>query len=79
MQSELNQPEDNVERILFITLSCVGDAVMTTPVLQTLHKKYPHALIDVVADKRSSILFYAMSLSRRHCSTKIKVKCFAVP
>jgi lipopolysaccharide heptosyltransferase III len=45
------------EQILFITLSCVGDAVMTTSVLQALHKVYPKASIDIVADRRSDILF----------------------
>jgi heptosyltransferase III len=48
---------EDVESILFITLSCVGDAVMTTPALQALHKNYPLAQIDIVADKRSSYLF----------------------
>lgn len=48
---------DVAERILFISLSCVGDAVMTTPVLQALHELYPQAVIDIVADKRSSDLF----------------------
>jgi heptosyltransferase-3 len=53
-----NQPKgDEAERILFITLSCVGDAITTTPVLQTVHKAYPDACVDIVADKRSSILF----------------------
>lgn len=44
-------------RILFITLSNIGDAVMTTPVLQALHAKYPRAIIDIVADRRSSEMF----------------------
>lgn len=46
--------------ILLVTLSNIGDAVMTTPVLQALHDRYPQALIDIVADPRSSLLF-------RHC------------
>lgn len=45
------------QRILFISLSCVGDAVMTTSVLVALHEKFPDAQIDIVADKRSSALF----------------------
>lgn len=48
---------DAVETILFISLSCVGDAVMTTPLLASLHQHYPGASIDIVGDKRSSILF----------------------
>ena len=48
---------ENKQRILFIGLSCVGDAVMTTPVLQALHQAYPEACIDIVADSRSSDIF----------------------
>ncbi|MBI5460824.1 MAG: glycosyltransferase family 9 protein [Gammaproteobacteria bacterium] len=43
--------------ILLITLSNIGDAVMTTPVLEVLHRRYPEALIDLVADRRSSEVF----------------------
>ena len=48
---------EDIEKILFITLSCVGDAVMTTSVLQALHQIYPSARIDIVADKRADIIF----------------------
>jgi len=51
---------ESVRSVLFITLSNIGDAVMTTPVLQALHDKYPQAVIDIVTDPRSSQLF-------RHC------------
>lgn len=44
-------------RILFITLSNIGDAVMTTPVLDTLRRRYPAACFDLVADPRSAELF----------------------
>jgi len=50
----------DIKKILFITLSCVGDAVMTTPVLRALHEACPNAKIDIVADKRSGSIF-------RHC------------
>lgn len=43
--------------ILVITLSNIGDAVMTAPVLETLHRRYPDAVIDIVADRRSSEVF----------------------
>ncbi len=46
-----------MQEILFISLSCVGDAVMTTPVLQALHAAYPEAKIDIVADRRSKDVF----------------------
>lgn len=49
-------PGAPVTRILFITLSPVGDAIMTTPVLESLHRTYPGATVDIVADRRSSPL-----------------------
>ncbi len=48
---------DQVSKILFITLSNIGDAIMTTPVLQVLHKLYPEVVIDIVGDQRSSEIF----------------------
>lgn len=45
------------QKILFVGLSCVGDAVMTTPVLQALHQAFPGAIIDIVADRRSFEIF----------------------
>ena len=48
---------DPTERILVVSLSNVGDAVMTTPVLEALHQRYPAAVIDIVGDRRSSGLF----------------------
>jgi heptosyltransferase III len=52
--------KQDIHSILLITLSNIGDAVMTTPVMSALHKKYPLAVMDIVADARSSELF-------RHC------------
>ena len=46
-------------RNLVITLSNIGDLVMTTPVLEALHQRYPAAPIDVIADRRSSALLQA--------------------
>jgi heptosyltransferase III len=51
------QPAETISRILVITLSNIGDAIMTTPVLVALHEKYPEASIDLVSDVRSSTLF----------------------
>ena len=48
---------ESTRNILLVTLSNIGDAVMTTPVLEALHDKYPQAVIDIVADPRSSLLF----------------------
>jgi ADP-heptose:LPS heptosyltransferase len=46
-----------MKQILFITLSNIGDAVMTTPTLERLHQLYPDAVIDLVCDLRSKTLF----------------------
>lgn len=46
-----------VKRILFITLSNIGDAILTTPTLEALHLQYPDAVIDIVCDPRSEIIF----------------------
>ena len=53
-------------RILFVSLSNIGDAIMTTPVLQALHATYPDASIDIVADRRSSDVFF-------HCPYRGKI------
>ncbi|ADE16417.1 glycosyl transferase family 9 [Nitrosococcus halophilus Nc 4] len=46
-----------MRKVLFITLSNIGDAVLTTPALETLHQCFPKASIDLMADQRSSLLF----------------------
>ncbi|NNL99794.1 MAG: glycosyltransferase family 9 protein [Gammaproteobacteria bacterium] len=45
------------ERHLFITLSNIGDAVMTLPALEAYHAAFRRDKIDIVADARSSMLF----------------------
>ena len=49
--------ERNIRDILLITLSNIGDAVMTTPVMTSLHEKYPQAAMDIVTDARACALF----------------------
>ena len=44
-------------KFLFITLSNIGDALLTTPVLQFLHRYDETATVDIVGDERSSLLF----------------------
>jgi heptosyltransferase-3 len=44
-------------QILFITLSNIGDAILTTPALMAVHRTYPEALIDIVGDARSIDVF----------------------
>ena len=48
---------DGTRTILLITLSNIGDALMTTPVLEVLHHQYPQAVIDIVTDARAGNLF----------------------
>lgn len=43
-------------RLLFVTLSNIGDLVLTTPALEALHGAFPDHRIDIVADARSSAL-----------------------
>ena len=45
------------KRILFITLSCIGDVIFTIPTLLKLSKRYKYAKFDIVGDDRSKILF----------------------
>jgi len=49
--------DKNVKKILFITLSNIGDVILTTPTLETLHSNFPNAAFDIVGDRRSKILF----------------------
>jgi ADP-heptose:LPS heptosyltransferase len=58
--------QGNTENILLITLSNIGDAIMTTPVMTALHQKYPRAVIDLVTDARASEIF-------RHCPYKGRI------
>ncbi len=47
----------NVNKVLFIGLSSVGDVVMTSPLLTSLQNEYPQALFDIVVDKRGIELY----------------------
>jgi heptosyltransferase-3 len=45
---------DDGERLLVVTLSNIGDVVLTTPVFEALAVAFPGRAIDVVGDRRSS-------------------------
>ncbi|MGE3847161.1 MAG: glycosyltransferase family 9 protein [Gammaproteobacteria bacterium] len=47
------------ERLLVVTLSNIGDLVLTTPVFEALATACPGRLIDVIGDARSSALLRA--------------------
>jgi ADP-heptose:LPS heptosyltransferase len=49
--------KQDIHSILLITLSNIGDAIMTTPVMTALHTKYPLAVMDIVTDARASEIF----------------------
>jgi heptosyltransferase-2 len=47
----------NVRKILFITLSNIGDVILTLPVLSALKDNFPDASIDVVVGPRPEQIF----------------------
>lgn len=49
--------KDNVRSILFITLSNLGDIILTTPVLDSLCRNFPGAFIDVVTGAPGEQIF----------------------
>jgi len=49
--------EGNIMKILFITLSNIGDAVLTLPLFSALKDKFPKAKIDIMAAPRSKEVF----------------------
>lgn len=50
--------------LLVVTLSNIGDVVMTTPVLETLSERFPDRPIDIVADARSVDVLQAAPYTR---------------
>ena len=56
-------PRDT-HKILLITLSNIGDAVMTTPVLEALHRRYPQAVIDIVTRCTRQSAVHALPVPR---------------
>lgn len=49
----------SADRLLVVTLSNIGDLVLTTPVFEALAEAYPGRTIDVIGDARSSALLGA--------------------
>jgi ADP-heptose:LPS heptosyltransferase len=47
----------DVSKILFITHSNICDVILTTPKLEALHQQFPDAVIDIVCDQLSAIIF----------------------
>ena len=53
----MNIDKAEVKRILVITLSNIGDIILTTPVIRALAKEYPQARIDVMSGPSGKELF----------------------
>jgi heptosyltransferase-2 len=56
----LKQPRSKlimVNKILFITLSNIGDVILTLPVLDSLRKKFPEAKVTVICGSRARGIF----------------------
>ena len=66
-----NNNEIEVKKILFITLSNLGDVILTTPALEAIHSKYPNAKVDIVGDKKSiAVLKYCPYLENLYIKNK---------
>ena len=48
---------DSYSNILVIQTAFIGDAILTLPLLQVLHQRYPQSAIDVVVIPRTAELF----------------------
>lgn len=48
---------NNIHKILFITLSNVGDVILTLPVLSALKDNFPNARIDIIVGPRPKDIF----------------------
>lgn len=53
----MNIDKSQVKRILVITLSNVGDIILTTPVIRALSKEFPGSRIDVMAGPNGKEIF----------------------
>ncbi|MDD5634954.1 MAG: glycosyltransferase family 9 protein [Candidatus Omnitrophica bacterium] len=51
--------KDKISRILFITLSNLGDIILTTPVLEKLHDEFPNAKFDIITGLPGKEIFDA--------------------
>jgi len=71
-----------MENILFITLSNIGDVILTLPVLDTLRERYPLSKITVICGKRPAKIFQDNPYIHRfipydkHSPLKEKIKLF---
>ncbi|MFH1478944.1 MAG: glycosyltransferase family 9 protein [Candidatus Omnitrophota bacterium] len=70
---------DNINKVLFITLSNIGDAILTLPALTCLKDNFKDAKVDVVAGPRSKEVFIKdpsinkIFIYDKHASLKEKI------
>jgi len=55
----MSSDKSSVKNILIITLSNLGDIILTTPVLTKLHEEFPDAKIDVITGSVGKVIFNA--------------------
>ncbi|MBN1914055.1 MAG: lipopolysaccharide heptosyltransferase II [Candidatus Omnitrophica bacterium] len=71
-----------VSKVLFITLSNIGDAILTLPALDYLRQNFPDARFTVLSSPRPSVIFSdnplisKLIIYDKHAQLKDKVKLF---
>jgi len=60
----MSMDKDKVKKILFISLSNLGDIILTTPVFQKLCAEFPGARIDVIVGKAGREIFSGHASTR---------------
>jgi lipopolysaccharide heptosyltransferase II len=53
----MNPDKTKIRSILFVTLSNLGDIILTTPVLEKLQDEFPDAVIDVITSQTGREIF----------------------
>ena len=71
-----------VNKILFVTLSNIGDCILTLPVLDALGENFPQAKITVLVGPRAQEIFqdnpqiHRLIIYDKHSRIKEKIKLF---
>src|SRR5262249_17839808 len=59
-----NEPVKSLHKILLVRPGGIGDAALSFPMIKALLSVYPHAIIDVLAEKRNAGVYRVNSLVR---------------
>jgi len=75
--------DNNVERILIVRLSAIGDVIHSLPTASALRQKYPNAQIDWLVEEQSyplvnlnPYLDNVIILPRKRWKKLIKKRCY---